>query len=60
MANLSERRQLFGNANGRVSKLLILTEGVVPYLSIPLRDIARRVRLLYPRSAGTGAVTALA
>ena len=33
LANLSERRQLFTNTNGRVSKLLILTEGVVPYLS---------------------------
>lgn len=34
LANLSERGQLFANVSARVKKLLILTEGVVPYLSI--------------------------
>jgi len=34
LANLSERRQLLANINDRVKKLLVLTEGVVPYLSI--------------------------
>ena len=34
LANLSERQQLFAKTNARVGKLLILTEGVVPYLSI--------------------------
>ena len=34
LSNLFERRQLFGNVNGRVKRLLVLTEGVVPYLSV--------------------------
>ena len=34
LANQSERRQLFASVSARVKKLLILTEGVVPYLSI--------------------------
>lgn len=34
LANLSERGQLFANVSARAKKLLILTEGVVPYLSI--------------------------
>jgi methyltransferase (TIGR00027 family) len=42
LANLSERRQLFLSANARAKKILVLTEGVVPYLSVedvgPLAD----------------------
>ena len=34
LANAAERRQLFAGLDGRAKKLLILTEGVVPYLSL--------------------------
>jgi len=34
LANLSERQKLFANVGARTKKLLILTEGVIPYLSV--------------------------
>ncbi len=34
LANLSERRQMFTSVNARAKKMLVLTEGVVPYLSV--------------------------
>ena len=34
LANLSERRQMFASTNARAKKMLVLTEGVVPYLSV--------------------------
>lgn len=34
LANLPERRQLFASLNARARKMLVLTEGVVPYLSL--------------------------
>jgi methyltransferase (TIGR00027 family) len=34
LANLSERRQILARIDARAKKMLILTEGVVPYLSI--------------------------
>jgi methyltransferase (TIGR00027 family) len=34
LANLPERRQLFASINARAKKILVLTEGVVPYLSL--------------------------
>jgi methyltransferase (TIGR00027 family) len=34
LANLSERRRVFASVNARASKMLVLTEGVVPYLSV--------------------------
>lgn len=34
LANLSERRRMFSNTNARAKKMLVLTEGVVPYLSV--------------------------
>jgi len=34
LANVSERRQLFGSIHARAKKMLVLTEGVVPYLSV--------------------------
>jgi len=34
LANLSERRQMLASAHARSKKMLVLTEGVVPYLSI--------------------------
>jgi hypothetical protein len=34
LANVSERRQMFATINARAKKVLVLTEGVVPYLSI--------------------------
>lgn len=33
LANVYERRQMFASVNARAKKLLILTEGVLPYLS---------------------------
>ena len=34
LANLSERRKLFASVNARAKQILVLTEGVVPYLSL--------------------------
>jgi len=34
LANLSQRRQLFESIKARARKILVLTEGVVPYLSL--------------------------
>jgi hypothetical protein len=34
LANVSERRQMFATINARAKKVLVLTEGIVPYLSI--------------------------
>jgi methyltransferase (TIGR00027 family) len=34
LAKVPERREMFANANERAKKILILTEGVVPYLSV--------------------------
>ncbi len=34
LADLSERRKLFASVNARAKKILVLTEGVVPYLSL--------------------------
>lgn len=34
LAGLPERRQVFANINARATKMLVLTEGVVPYLSL--------------------------
>lgn len=35
LADASARRELFAQANARAQKLLVLTEGVVPYLTLP-------------------------
>ena len=34
LANLPERRRLFASVDARANKILVLTEGVVPYLSL--------------------------
>ena len=34
LANLPERRKMFVSVNARAKKMLVLTEGVVPYLSL--------------------------
>lgn len=47
LRNLSERQQFFAKINARVGKLLILTEGVVPYLSLEEADsLADELRTL--------------
>ncbi len=38
LANLPERRQLFASIHAQAKKMLVLTEGVVPYLSV--EDVA--------------------
>jgi len=38
LANLPERRQIFANINARAEKMFVLTEGVIPYLSV--EDVA--------------------
>jgi methyltransferase (TIGR00027 family) len=38
LANVPDRRQMFASVNARAKKLLILTEGVLPYLSV--EDVA--------------------
>jgi methyltransferase (TIGR00027 family) len=47
LANLAERRNLLAGVDGRARKLLVLTEGVVPYLSLEeagsLADDLRRL-----------------
>jgi methyltransferase (TIGR00027 family) len=34
LANVAERREMLGRLNARARKMLVLTEGVVPYLSV--------------------------
>ncbi|MGA7792788.1 MAG: SAM-dependent methyltransferase [Candidatus Acidiferrales bacterium] len=34
LANLSERKHIFASINARAEKMLVLTEGVIPYLSV--------------------------
>lgn len=47
LANLSERRQAFANINARTKKMLVLTEGVVPYLSLEeVASLAGDLRVL--------------